>query len=234
GHILTSQDGKTWKEVLTTKARVNPVEYGNERFVAGVSGYPAGKFLWSTDAENWQEGIRLDDKQCTHFRRGAFGNSRFVITGNHGGNSPSWIAVTSNGEDVLAIDHSLEKLREICFAEGVFVVVGEGIRHNSVDGINWKSSQVDPAEPLRWVVHNGTQFFCGGGKSVYVSDDGVNWDTHPMRPRGNVLWMNGEQAIATGWPGKMFYSADTGSTWKQSAEMTPNGINVIVRAVQSH
>ena len=71
GHVLISRDGSDWREVWKAPGRVNPVVYGNGRFLVGG---PGRQLYWSTDAETWTAGAKLDDRRCTHFRQGAFGN----------------------------------------------------------------------------------------------------------------------------------------------------------------
>ena len=46
GHILVSRDGRAWKEVFTDKGRINPVLFGNGRFLVGTSSWPSGKLSW--------------------------------------------------------------------------------------------------------------------------------------------------------------------------------------------
>lgn len=228
GHLLVSTDGKVWREVLTPRNRVNPILFGNDRLIVGISGYPAGKLLWSAEGETWNEGAQLDDKLCTHFRKGAFGNERFVITGNHGGNSPSWICVTQDGVTVDHLSHEIPSIRSITYGNGVFVVVGDGVRHVSTDGVNWESTGLPAESKLNWVLLMGDRFLCGGGREVFSSADGRAWDPIDLNMRGTPKWTDGERIISTSWPGKMFFSPDAGATWQPAPAMTPNGINVVV------
>ena len=59
GHILVSKDGRDWRETHTDKSRINPIVFGNGRFIVGTSSYPSGKLLWSKDAETWTAGAAM-------------------------------------------------------------------------------------------------------------------------------------------------------------------------------
>ena len=79
GHILVSSDGKAWREVKSFSSRVNPVLFGDGRFVAGG---PDRRLLWSDDAETWHDGPAIGNTAASHFRHGAAGNGRFLFVGN--------------------------------------------------------------------------------------------------------------------------------------------------------
>ena len=125
GHVLISTDGTTWREVWEAPGRINPIVYGDGRFVVGG---PRKQLYWSTDAETWTPGAKLEDKRCTHFRKGAFGNGLFVITesGAHSGPgtavtpSRSWERIQeSRFPDAalpsphVAVDTDTDRVREL-------------------------------------------------------------------------------------------------------------------------
>ncbi|MGI9472485.1 MAG: hypothetical protein ACR2NZ_13170 [Rubripirellula sp.] len=226
GHVLISEDGREWRETWKAPSRINPVVFGQQRFVVGG---PKRQLYWSADGELWNQGAVLTDKRCTHFRQGAFGNGRFVITGNHGGQSEAWIAVTSDGESIEHITFDIPNIRGLAFANKKFVVVGKGTRSVSTDGQHWMSTGANPEDHLTWVIHDGTQFLCGGGSSTHSSVDGVTWQTDTRKFRGSPKWTDGTRVISTSWPGKMFFSSDGAATWQQASEMTANGINRVAR-----
>lgn len=223
GHVLTSSDGKEWKEVHTARFRVHPVLFGNNRFVAGG---PSRNFVFSTDGAAWQDGAKLTAKEASHFRQGAFGNGVFVFLGNAGGNSPTtWVAVTKNGETLDHIAVDLPVIRGLTFANGVFVAVGpDGRRLTSKDGVQWTERAMAEGQDLHWVVWTGAEFVCGGGKNVYRSTDGEQWDKWPSAIPCTVLCVTPHGWVGTSWPGQMWHSPD-GKTWTKSKPMTPNGIN---------
>ncbi len=230
GHILVSTDGVNWKEVHSAKNRINPVVYGDGRFVAGA---PGRKLLWSKDAETWHEGPQIEDKLCTHFRGGAYGNGRFVFMGNHGGNTgPHWVAVSGNGESIDGVRTDLPGHGTLVFGAGKFLMLTSHREADllvSTDGLDWKLAPLPEGAKLSWLVHTGEAFLAGAGKTIYRSIDGVTWEpTDFSPPRGNVKWSDGKRFIASAWPGKMSYSAD-GKTWQDSPPLPANGINRVVQ-----
>lgn len=229
GHVLISTDGEAWREVWKAPGRINPIVYGDGRFVVGG---PRKQMYWSTDGEDWTPGARLEDRRCSHFRQGAYGNGVFVITGNNGGNSPAWICTTKDGRTVSDFTFDIPNIRGLTFADGKFVIVGEGVRIVSTDGIDWQQTGLQESERLTWVIHTGSEFLCGGGKNLYSSTDGVHWVEDPRRFRGTPKWTDGTRFISTSWPGKMFYSSDSGKTWQAANKLTANGINRVVEGKQ--
>ncbi|NNJ27249.1 hypothetical protein [Alienimonas chondri] len=236
GHILVSEDGRTWREVHKAPNRVNPVVYGANagpdgagRFVAGG---PNRTLLWSDDAETWTPGAQIpaDDfpDWAMWFRHGAYGNGTFVFMGEGGKNKDFyWCVNTKDGEEAR-FRRDLPHLKGLAFGAGRFVAVGPGVIATSKDGWEWTTQSRPEEDKLSWIVWTGEEFLCGGGKQSYASADGLEWRPHPVRPRGHLKWSDGERFISSGWPGKMFYSTD-GTKWEQAPEMTPNGINKVVR-----
>ena len=226
GHIHVSTDGKTWKQVMDAKNRVNPIIYGNGRFIVG--GPNRQQLMWSEDGENWHEGGIIEDRKATHWRNAAFGNDVFVFTGNNGGNSPPWIVTTKDGTSIDSFFDDVPSIRGIAFGNGRFVAVGmEGVRRSSADGVTWEKQDV-PGMNISWVSFDGEQFLCGT-KPVSVSKDGVNWSDAPDLKLNGVKWTDGKRFITHGWPGKMSFSHDGGKTVEKANPMTPNGINKVVR-----
>lgn len=227
GHVLVSKDGRNWRETWAAPGRINPIVYGNDQFIVGG---PRRQLYLSKDAEQWIPVASLDDKRCTHFRQGVFGNGRFVITGNHGGNSEAWISTTRDGKTIDHIEFGIANIRDIEFANGKFVVIGHGVRLVSTDGVHWQSTDLPMGEQLTWVIHTGENFLCGGRK-VYSSTDGKVWTEQTVRFRGTPKWTDGQRIISTSWPGKMYFSPDQGQTWQPANELTANGINKVVRSL---
>jgi len=230
GHILTSQDGRTWKEVYSAKNRINPIVYGGERFVVGA---PGRKLLWSSDAVSWTEGPQIPDKLCTHFRVGAYGNDRFVFVGNHGGGEgPHWAAVSPDGTAISGVRTDLPGHGWLAFGSGRFLMLTSHSNADliaSTDGLDWKRVEVATDAKLSWLVWSGKEFLVGAGKVIYRSADGQNWTkTEMTAPRGGVRWSDGKRFISSSWPGKMAFSAD-GNAWQDAAPLTANGINRVVR-----
>jgi hypothetical protein len=230
GHILSSTDGRTWNEVYSAKNRINPAVYGRGRFVVGA---PSRRLLWSDDAETWHEGPQIDDKLCTHFRHGAFGNDRFVFVGNHGGGEgPHWVAVSPDGESISGVRTDLPGHGTLAFGAGRFLMLTSHRDAGllvSTDGLEWRAVSVAPDVKLNWLVRTGDAFLVGAGKAIYRSTDGEHWQaTELAAPRGGVKWSDGTRFVASSWPGKMSFSPD-GKSWSDSPPLSANGINRVVR-----
>lgn len=226
GHVLISKDGQDWRETWKAPGRINPIVYGEDRFLVGG---PRRQLYISEDGETWTAGAQLEDRRCTHFRHGAFGNGLFVITGNHGGNSEAWICVSKDGQSISQVTFDIPSIRDMEFANGKFIIVGEDVRLVSENGVDWRPTQLPEGERLTWVIHTGEHFLCGGGNTVFASLDGVEWSVDPRRFRGHPKWTDGNRIISTSWPGKMYFSPDSGETWQTANELTANGINRVVK-----
>jgi len=242
GHILVSRDGREWKETHADKARINPIVFGDGRFVVGASSYPSGKFLWSDDAETWQAGAQIQARGLTHFRNGAFGDGRFVLVGNGQTKQAdgttkafSWAVVTRDGRTIEGERTDLPGHGTIVFGAGRFLMLtshADADLIGSADGLAWERVPVDGDVKLGWIVRTDDAFLAGAGQAVYRSADGVKWTkTELTATRGGVRWSDGRRFIASNWPGRMAYSPD-GRTWTLSPPLTANGINRVVRGVK--
>src|SRR4051812_37274961 len=81
GHILVSTDGRDWREVGKYPFRVNPILFGDGRFIVGG---PTRNLLWSLDGETWTDGPKVElptgfPGYAFWFRRGAAGHGLFVF-----------------------------------------------------------------------------------------------------------------------------------------------------------
>lgn len=229
GHVLVSIDGRTWKRSHQTFNRINPIVYGDGRFVAGA---PDRSLIVSDDAETWTEGARVDEDDCTHFRGGAYGNGRFVFVGNHGGGGgPHWSAVTKDGRAVEGVRTDLPGHGRIVFQGSRFLMLTSHSKAGliaSADGLDWKPVAIEGAETFEWLVDAGDSAIVGNHEGMWTTVDGETWSEREGASRSEVVWSDGKRFIATGWPGKMFFSPD-GVEWKPSPKLTDNGINVVVR-----
>lgn len=229
GHVLVSKDGREWREVYTDKFRINPVVFGDGRFVAGG---PDRALVWSDDGEQWKRGGRVDDDGfpawAMWFRHGAFGNSKFVMMGECGAKKEYYWALATGDGSELSFRRDLPPLRGLAFGAGLFVGVGHGVIVVSEDGKDWRQQARAADEKLEWIHWTGQNFVTGGAKKSLISKDGQTWEDCTLRAPGKPLWTDGTRWITASWPGKMSFSAD-GSRWASSPVLPPNGINKVLR-----
>jgi hypothetical protein len=229
GHVIVSDDGRTWRETWKAPGRVNPVLFGDGRFVAGG---PDQKLYWSTDAETWTAGAKLEDEVKTHFRHGAFGNGVFVFVGNHGGGGgPSWCAVSPDGEKISHLRNDMPGHGQLVFGAGRFLMLSSHDKADlwsSTDGVKWTRVELDGDPKFSWLVWTGRTFLAGDWQQSHESPDGKTWQKRESAAKAHVMWSDGTRIISTGWPGKMFFSPD-GKVWENSPALTENGINAVVR-----
>jgi hypothetical protein len=240
GHVLVSTDGINWKETLKDKGRVEPVIFGGGRFVIGTSAWPSGKFMWSTEAETWKPGGKIESHSFSHYRGGCYGNGVFVFVGNgqraftnNTLKEIHWAVTTADGEKVLSERDDLPGHGTIVFGAGKFLMLTSHADADliaSKDGAQWDPVALPDSAKLSWLVWTGKEFLVGVAKggSVLRSADGATWEKTTFTARSQVLWSDGHRFIGTGWPGKMSYSAD-GTKWQDAGQPQPGmGINVIV------
>lgn len=229
GHVLVSTDGREWKRTRHTFNRINPIVYGDGRFVAGA---PDRSLIVSDDAVTWTEGARIEDDACTHFRGGAYGNGRFVFVGNHGGGGgPHWSAVSKDGSTIDGVRTDLPGHGRIVFQGSRFLMLTSHTKAGliaSPDGLDWKRVAIEGVESFEWLVDAGDAAIVGNSEGMWTTSDGEIWTKRDGASRSHVVWSDGKRFIATGWPGKMFFSPD-GVEWKASPPLTDNGVNVVVR-----
>lgn len=236
GHILVSPDGATWTEVRKAPNRINPVLFGDGRFVAGGADRV---LLWSDDGETWNRGGRINydgPDWAFWFRSGAAGNGRFVFTGNCGAGQikACWCAVSPDGRSIEHFTAAMPFIRAVAFGAGRFVVTGgDGLRMSSLDGRTWEHQVNEPGEDLRTVFWTGREFFTCGGNFVFTSPDGITWERRPQRTPVTPLWGDQRILVGTGWPGKMASSTDLGQRWVMGPPLPPNGINQVAYGTPS-
>ncbi len=229
GHILTSTDGREWKEVHKEPFRINPVVIGGERFVAGG---PDRTLLWSDDGEHWEKGAQVAAEGfpgwAMWFRNGAYGNGTYVFMGEGGAKKEFYWCITSPDGKTASFRRDLPQLRALAFGAGTFVAVGNEVITTSADGKEW-TTQPHPGDKLDWILWTGSEFLCGGGGKSYASADGRTWNPSTFKPQGRPVWTDGRRFVSTSWPGKMSFSPD-GKQWLKGNDLPPNGINRVVKA----
>lgn len=222
GHLLSTRDGREWKELPQVKGRVATIAFGDGRFVAAHD----AELLASTDGEVFQKGAKLDWQGSVHARRSAFGDTeagkRFVIIGDVDfwaeKKRVSWRAATADGITFTHSAHHTAGARDIAYGAGHFVVVGPGgLIESSHDGQTWKRIEADPAENFERVVWTGQRFLISGGKAAWSSPDGMTWSAGTQRIPCSLAWAReGVLGIGLSWGGNLHTSGDL-VTWKKVA-----------------
>ncbi len=213
GHILSSRDGKDWKELPLLKGRVATIAFGRDRFVAGHD----GELLWSTDGETFHPGKKLEIKGSIHARRSACGDTEAgfmtVIIGDadlwEEKSRVAWRASTTDGETWASQSVDTPAARDIAYGAGHFVVVGPaGLIEQSHDGQNWTRCETAADEDFRAVVWTGSQFLAQG-KTLWTSPDGLVWKAQPKPLPCQPAWaQDGVGGIGLSWGGNLFFSSD--------------------------
>jgi hypothetical protein len=218
GHILSTEDGKTWAEHPKLNGRVATIAFGRDRFVASHG----AQLLYSLDGKSFAAGQSLDWKGSVHARKSVFGDGEgggmFVIIGDvdlhDEGGRVSWRAATADGETFAKAEHHTPDARGIAFGAGHFVVVGAaGLIESSHDGLTWSRREADPQEEFQDVVWTGSRFIARG-KNTWVSSDASTWTREAARIPVTIAWANeaalklGTRAIGLNWGGNVLVSGD--------------------------
>jgi hypothetical protein len=224
GRVMTTADGKDWREVKSYRFRVNPVLFGNGRFLAGTQ----KQIETSDDGETWQTAGKIDAKGGLYFRQGAFGNDAFVFCGdvsNNPGPRDGWRCATADGKTIegLATDLPANHLH-VAFGAGRFVMVGNnGFRQSSKDGRAWDDAS-DPAEDFRSIFFTGRQFVLNGKLAHYTSPDGVAWTKAGKPIPAHPLAAGGGRFVGASWKTNL-YASDDALSWKRTSTAGTNAIN---------
>jgi hypothetical protein len=222
GWILSSTDGRDWREFPMGAGAVSTIAFGNGRFVA----VHAGELLASADGERFQAGERLNWKGTIHARRSACGDTeagfRFVIIGDVELESEQkQIPWRGSTEDGSRWDHSAvetPEVRDVAYGAGLFVAVGpDGRIESSHDGQTWQMRASTPGEDFARIVWTGTRFFVTGAKVPRSSADGITWTKEAVEIPCRVIWArDGSTALGLSWSGEMLASRDL-REWKKAA-----------------
>ena len=219
GHILTTRDGREWRELSPVKGRVATIAFGNGRFVAGHD----GELMYSRDGETFTAGERLAWKGSVHARRSACGDTeagfRTVIIGDVDlwaeKQRVSWRGVTSDGTrwEHTALD--TPAAQDVAYGSGHFVVVGPGgLIESSHDGENWQRHETTGAGDFSRIVWTGRRFLISGGKVAWSSPDGLTWKPETFRIPCSLAWArDGWLGLGFSWGGNLHISTNFDS-WK--------------------
>jgi len=220
GHLLSTRDGREWKELPSVHGRVATIVFGNGRFIAGHD----AELLSSTDGEKFEPGEKLPWKGSTHPRRAAFGDgeggARCVIIGDIDlwaeNKRVSWRASTENGRTYTSQTLETPTARDIAYGGGLFVVVGpDGLIESSHDGEAWQRHETRAGENFARVIWTGERFLVSGGRNVWSSPDGLEWKNEARPSPCGFAWAReGWLALGFSWGGNLYLSKDFAG-WKK-------------------
>lgn len=214
GRIVTTRDGREWRELPALRGRVATIVFGGGRFIAAHD----AELLWSVDGEKFETGEKHDWKGSVHARRAAWGDgeggSRCVIIGDidlaDAGRRVSWRASTADGTRYTSRALDTPPARDLAYGSGHWVVVGpDGLIESSHDGQNWQRRTAEPGEDFSRVVWTGKRFLVSGGKAAWSSPDGLKWAKEPRAIPCSLAWAR-ESMLGLGfsWGGNIFATTD--------------------------
>ena len=220
GRIVTTRDGKDWKELPILRGRVATIVFGRGRFIAGHD----AELLWSADGEKFEAGEKLDWKGSTHARRAAWGDGeagpRCVIIGDidlwEAKQRVSWRASTEDGTRYTSRALDTPPARDVAYGSGHWVVVGpDGLIESSHDGQTWQRRATEPGQDFSRVVWTGARFLVSGGKVAWSSADGLAWAKEPRGIPCSLAWAReGVFALGFSWGGNI-HATSGFADWKK-------------------
>ncbi len=233
GRMVTTTDGKTWRELPQQKGRVATIVFGHPvhgdagRFIAGHD----GELLWSTDGETFHAGGKLKVEGSVHARRSACGDTEAgfmtVIVGDVDiwaeKRRASWRGSTTDGEAWASQALDTPEARDVAYGAGHFVVVGpKGLIESSHDGQTWQGHPGSAPDDFSRVVWTGERFLVGGGDVVWSSPDGLSWSGAAAIPCSLAFAREKPTPLGMGfsWGGNIWISLDL-AAWKKAE--TPAG-----------
>ena len=173
--IMTSPDGKTWKDTPPSAFNDNwmgALGYGAGLFV-GVGGY--GSRVTSPDAVTWKQ--HSIDTAASHSHGGlAYAAGKGFVSVNDDGKistSPDGVTWTYGTATVGTSSTN------VAYGNGVFVAIGGTKVATSADGKTWNSAAFAEQDAL--LVFGQGHFTAIGREHVYTSNDGAAWSDHPVK-----------------------------------------------------
>ncbi len=208
GRLLTTADGKTWRQADTGQPGLSDVAFGDGLWVT-VSGHYAAR---SSDGYAW----KISDMGALSYgrilRRMTFAGTRFVAWGDEN--------KCASSTDGIKWDRCVgnEAFRDVAFGAGIYV--GGGARlQTSRDGITWEPGQ---ATSVSWLVWTGERFVAGASGRTYLSEDGKTWTSQTGNPPGGPVAYGAGVFVSAG------STSTDGVTWRASQRpATQNGLTDI-------
>lgn len=228
GVILTSPDGVSWTERNVGGGITNffSVTWHNSTFYAlgsfnctGWCNVDPNVYVYSSlDGVTWTE--RSPNTQPS-LLSAVWGNGVYLKISDYA----LGVVVSSNGiqwtdaaspQPLYGVTGSLKK---ICFAKGIFTVVGlYGYIATTPDGNNWTLVTSRPWQPVRGIAYGNGVWVAAGGTAISTSSDGVSWTlqyaTGDTDQKLNSVAYGNNKFVAVGTSKNILTSPD-GRNWTQ-------------------
>jgi hypothetical protein len=166
-----------------------------------------GTIYRSVDGRNWEQVFKggpvnegFNHANNNMLRCMAYGNGRFVATGN-----PKGVVTSTDGKNWLVVG-APEGGMSVEFGNGIFLAPNAYSFMISEDGLDWRKSTLKPDFPVwggegaghvRKTVFGNGVFVCVGEQRLGVTKDGKSWLHHEILPeskrpgRNALLFGNG-------------------------------------------
>jgi hypothetical protein len=186
GEVLTSEDGRQWREVSSgADWELRDVAYGAPGFVAFGSWGPRVGFSVDGVSWTWRE-VMMEGEQ-RELWAAAWGNDRYVIVG------VGSILVSYDGQTWEQVrSDAFGELSDVTFAHGRFVAIGScGGLFSSVDGRTWRIHAAEVGMQLRGVTFGADSFVITGGCRAWASglSSGLVLQSDPLIPTAPAVRM---------------------------------------------
>ena len=230
--VLSSSDGQTWAvqnivigTVVTPQYVLNSALFANGRFVVAGPNIEASAdwaILSSSDGSNWTR-VSTNLGHGMHVHGFAYGANKFIAVGEGGAilsstDSLTWTNTTGG---------SASSNRNVIFANGVFVAVGDDGIKRSTDGISWKLQHPGKQDSVTF----GNGVFVAVGSVISTSQDGITWtDTSISGVAELYSVAYGNQAfvvVGTMITAPVLLTSTDAITWKTQSLTLPSSLATV-------
>ena len=192
GRILSTRDGRTWRNRPGTSRPVSAIAFGRGCFVAAEG----NELLYSVGGEHFIPGAKLPWQGTVRPRRCVFGSgeggSRFVLIGDYvdnAGEVKHWRAATEDGQTLVSAQLYPSGASALAYGAGHFVMVGPaGMIESSHDGHEWSRHSIEASEHLTGIVWDGARFVVSSESRTWFSADGMTWRSEPGPLPCAIAW----------------------------------------------
>lgn len=213
-----SEDGKNWTIVDLPCENCSDLVFGNDIFVALVSGsssgtsYGAGA-IYSKNGINWSS----TDLVTNNWNSITYGNGKFVAVST---NRKCAYSEDGRSWEYSNLPDKNDYAWNVTAGNGCFVAVGGAYGpYYSVDGITWLKYRKDT--PMKDIAY-GNGIFIGVGYSGIISSNGIDWDDLYIESDRDAIIYADNKFVC--WENslydtdKLYFSTD-GATWSDMAKL---------------